>query len=185
MAGGKKQGQLEINQAEIFAAAATERGTKPIERFSRAKLRGRNERLEFFAGLELAHRLDDERMAWQRLVECFENGQRFLRRAVARNPASVGFDNPQSRRVELVGVLKTLAGILLVAREIIDHTRVQVLEDRVPLGAREPIDSSDGALCVIGAIKAPGRKQCGGKIGNRSTNRLREIAAGGGILLVL
>src|SRR6185437_6709432 len=185
MVGGKKQRQLEINQAEIFAAAATERGTKPIERFSRAKLRGRNEWLEFFAGFELAHRLDDKRMARQCLVECLENGQRFFRRVVARKPASVGFYNPQSRRVELVGVLKALAGVLLVAREVIDHTRVQILEDRVPLGAREPIDSSDGALGVIGAVEAPGRKQRRSQIGDWSTNRLREIAARGGILLVL
>src|SRR6185437_15421634 len=97
MAGGKKQGQLEINQAKIFAAAATERGTKPIERFSPAELRGRNERLEFLAGFELVHRLDDKRMARQCLVERLENGKRFLRRAVARKPAPVGLDNSQCR----------------------------------------------------------------------------------------
>src|SRR6185437_11450954 len=181
MVGRKKKGQLEINQAEIFAAAATERGTKSVERFSRAKLRGRNKRLEFLASLELVHRLDDKRMARQRLVECLENGQRFLWRAVARKPAAIGLDNPQSRRVELVGVLETLAGFFLVAREVINHTCVEILEDRVPLGARKPIDPGDGTLDVIGAVKAPGRKQRRSKIGDRSTDRLREIAARGGI----
>ena len=62
---------------------------------------------------------------------------------------------------------------------------MQVLEDRVPVRSGEVVDCRDCALAVVGAIHAPGREQRCGQIGDRSADRLREVAARSRILLVL
>ena len=82
MCRGEKQRELEIDQTEILAATATERGAESVERFSATGLRVRNKRWQFLASLELVHCFDHERMTRQRLVESLEDRQRFLRRAI-------------------------------------------------------------------------------------------------------
>ena len=82
-------------------------------------------------------------------------------------------------------MLKPFAGFLLIAGDVIDQTRVQFLEDRIPFGAGKVIDCRDCALAVIRATRAPGRKQGCGQIGNRPADRLRQVAARSGVLLAL
>ena len=82
-------------------------------------------------------------------------------------------------------MLEALAGFLLVAGEVVDHAGMQLLEDRVPVRPGEPVDRRHRALAVAGAIHAPGREQRRGQIGDRPADRLRQIAARGGILLAL
>src|SRR5262245_14352148 len=53
MAGAEKQGQLQVNEAQIFATAAAERRTEAIERFSSARLSIRDKRRQFFTRLEI------------------------------------------------------------------------------------------------------------------------------------
>ena len=82
-------------------------------------------------------------------------------------------------------MLEALAGFLLVAGEVVDHAGMQVLEDRVPVRAGKLVDRRHGALGVAGAIHGPGREQRRGQIGDRPADRLRQVAARGGILLAL
>ena len=157
MVGREIERKLQIDQAEILAAAAAERGAEPVERFGGAGLRRRRQRRQFLAGLELVHRLDHQRMARQHLVEGLEDVERFLGRAVARQPAAIGLDHAQRGGIELVGVLEALAGFLLVAGEVVDHAGMQILEDGVPIRTGEPVDRRDRALGVAGAVHRPGR----------------------------
>src|SRR5580765_6130900 len=112
MTGNKEERQLQINETQVFSAAASQRGAEPVQSLAGSGLRVRHERRQFFASLELTHRFENKRMTRQRFVERLENRQRFFRRAVARDPAAIGLDDAQRGRVELVGVLKTLAGFL-------------------------------------------------------------------------
>src|SRR6185436_18973838 len=129
MTGHKKERQLQINETQVFSAAASERGAEPVQSLAGSGLRVRHKLRQLFASLELTHCLEDKGMTRQRLVERLENRQRFFRRAVARDPAAIGLNHAQRGRVELVGVLETLAGFLLVAGGIVDHARVQIFED--------------------------------------------------------
>ena len=61
--------ELQIDEAEILAAPAAERGTEPVQRFGGAGLRIVDQQRQLLAGLEVVHRLGDQRMTRQRLVE--------------------------------------------------------------------------------------------------------------------
>ena len=124
-------------------------------------------------------------MVRQHLVEVGEDLARRILLAVARQPAAIGLDHAQRRRIELIGVLEALAGFLLVAGEIEDQAGMQVLEDRVPVRPGELVDRRHRGLGVAGAIQRPGREQRRGQIGDRAAHRLRQSAARGAVLLVL
>ena len=62
---------------------------------------------------------------------------------------------------------------------------MQFLEDRVPIRPGQPVDRRDRALAVAGPVHRPGRKQRRRQIGDRTADRLGQIAARGGILLML
>ena len=70
--------ELQIDEAEILAAAAAERGAEPVEHFGGARLRGVDQERQLLAGLEVADRLGDQRMARQRLVEGREDLERLV-----------------------------------------------------------------------------------------------------------
>ena len=82
-------------------------------------------------------------------------------------------------------MLEALAGFLLVAGEVVDHAGMQVLEDRVPIRPGELVDRRHRFLGAAARIKAPARQQRGRQIGDRPAHRLRQLAAGRGVLLVL
>ena len=165
MVGLERERQLQIDQAEILAAAAAERGAEAVERFGGAGLRIRYQRRQFLAGLELVHRLDHQRMARQRLVEGLENAERFLARSVARQPAAIGLDHAQRGGIELVGMLEALSRFLLIAGEVVDHAGMQFLEDRVPIRSGQPVDRRHRAL---GVAAPPACDQAESKVAVRS-----------------
>ena len=149
--------ELQIDEAEVLAAAAAERGAEAVEHLGGAGLRRVDQRRQLLARLEAVHRLDDQRMARQLLVERLEDLQRLVLAAVARQPGAIGLDEAQRGGVELVGALETLAGFLLVAGEIEDQAGMQILEQRVPVGALQLVDRLDRGLGVAGAVAAPRR----------------------------
>ena len=125
-------------------------------------------------------------MARQLGVEGLEHLHRLVLLAVARQPGAVGLDQTQRGGVELVGAVEALAGLLLVAGEIEDQAGMQVLEQRVPVGALQLVDRLDGALGVAGAVARPGGEQRGGEIGDRPAHRLRrDSACASGVFLLL
>ena len=77
--------------------------------------------------------------------------------------------------IELVGAVEALAGFLLVAGEIEDQAGVQVLEQRVPVGALQLVDRLDRGLGFAGAVARPGGEQGRGEIGDRPAHRLRQV----------
>ena len=70
--------ELQIDEAEILAAAPSERRAEAVKRFGRAGLRIVDQRRQFLAGADFFHFAGDQRMARQRLVEGFENLERFV-----------------------------------------------------------------------------------------------------------
>ena len=185
MVGRQIERELQIDEREILAAAAAERGADAVQRFAAAGLRARHQQRQFLTGLELLDRLRHQRVTRQHLVEGFEDRQRVFRRLIARGPTAVSFDHPQRRGVELVGMLEAFAGFRLVAGEVVHHAGMQVFEDRVPIRPGELVDRRHGILGAAGRIKAPARQQRRRQIGDRPAHRLRQFAARGGILLVL
>src|SRR5260221_12555678 len=104
-------------------------------------------------------------MARQLRIEGLVDLQRLFLAAVARQPRAVGFDDAQRRAVELLGAVEALAGLLLGACEIEDQAGVQVLEQRVPLGALPLVDRLDGALGVRRTAARPTARRRGGGSG--------------------
>ena len=175
LVGREIERELQIDQAQVLAAAAAERGAEPVEHLGGAGLRRVDQRRQLLAVLDAFHRLDDQRMARQLGVEGLEHLERLVLLAVARQPRAIGLDQAQRGGVELVGALEALAGFLLVAGEIEDQAGVQVLEQRVPVGALQLVDRLDGGLGVARAVGRPGGEQRGGEIGDRSAHRLHQV----------
>ena len=69
MAGLQIERELQIDQREILAAAAGQRGADAVQRLGRAGLRGIDQRRQLLAGLDLAQALQHQRMPRQLLVE--------------------------------------------------------------------------------------------------------------------
>ena len=124
-------------------------------------------------------------MARQLGVEGLEHLQRLVLLAVARQPRAVGFDQAERGGVELLGAVETLAGLFLVARQIEDQAGVQVLEQRIPVGALQLVDRLDGGLGIVGAVACPGGQQGGGEIGDRPAHGLGEVLLGERVFLLL
>ena len=124
-------------------------------------------------------------MARQLGVEGLEHLERLVLLAVARQPGAVGFDQAERRGVELLGAVETLAGLFLVARQIEDQAGVQILEQRVPVGALQLVDRLDGGLGIARAVACPGGQQRGGEIGDRPANGLGEVLLGERVFLLL
>src|SRR5262249_55024339 len=133
--GREKEGELKVNQAEILPAAPAERGAESIEHLGSPRLRRVDQQWEFLAGLDLVHRLDDEWMAGQRFLERGENFQGFVRIPLSREEACISLDHAQRRGIELIGMLEVLRRLLLLTGKIKDQPGMQLLEDRVPIGA--------------------------------------------------
>src|SRR5437762_1859969 len=110
--------QIQIDDAEILAAAAPKRRTETVQCLGGAGLRTVYDLRNSFAALELVLRFGDQRVRRQELVESVEHLRRFILAGVARRPAAVGLHHTQRRWVELVGLLETLARVLLVARHV-------------------------------------------------------------------
>ncbi len=124
-------------------------------------------------------------MTRQHLVEILEHGERFLRGCIARQPAAIGLDHAQRRRIQLVGALEPLAGFFGLSGQIQNHAGMQVLEDRVPVRACELVDRSDRAFGVAAAIHRPCAQQSRGQVGDRPADRLDEVRPRRRILLLL
>src|SRR3972149_245277 len=101
-------------------------------------------------------------------IEVAINFARRIYFSIPRKPASVSLDHAQRRRIELIGALEPLAGFFLIPGEIENHASVQILEDRVPVGAGQAVDGRYRTLAVAGAIGAPRGQQRRGQIGDRS-----------------
>src|SRR5581483_3951177 len=69
MIGLEVERKLQIDQREILATAARQRGTDAVKRLGRTGLRRINQRRQLLAGLGVAQALLDQRMARKLLVE--------------------------------------------------------------------------------------------------------------------
>src|SRR6516164_10508497 len=99
MIGAEEERELQIDQAQVLSASPAKRGAEAIKCLSGTRLNVGNEWRQFLACLEFVHRLDHERMAWQRFVEGLENRHGLFGRAVARNPTAVSLHDAQGRGV--------------------------------------------------------------------------------------
>src|SRR5579875_1277385 len=185
LVGREIERKLQIDEPQILPAATPERRAEAVERLRRTGLRAADRRRKSFALPEPLHGLDPQRMVRKLLVEGFVHGPGFLRRMIAPQPTGVGFNDAQRAVVELVGLLESLAGLLLVAGQVEDKAGMQILEDRVPIGACEPIDLGYRLLAVACAVARPGAEQRGGEIGDGTAHRSREIAARQAVALLL
>ena len=185
MIGHEMQRKLQIDQREVLAAAARQRGADAIERFGSTGLRRIHQRRHLLATLGLAQPFQHQRVPRELLVERLVDGRGGGVILVARQPASVGFGDAQHGIIELVGTLEAGAGVLFLAREVEHHAGVQVLEDRIPLRAGELVDAGDGRLGVAGAIDGPAGQQRCHQVGDRPADRLVDIQLRGGIFLQL
>ena len=124
-------------------------------------------------------------MARQSFVERCENLQRVVVVSLAREKTSVALHHAQRGRIELVGALEALGGLLLLAGEVEDQRGMQILEDGVPIRAGELVDGVDRMLRLVRVRHRPGRQQRRRQVGDRPADRLGELAARGRILLLL
>ena len=62
---------------------------------------------------------------------------------------------------------------------------MQILEQRVPIGAGQFVEALDRALGVVGADLGPGDQHRRGQVGDGASDRLRDMRVGGGILFQL
>jgi hypothetical protein len=62
---------------------------------------------------------------------------------------------------------------------------VQILEQRVPVGALQLVDRLDAGLGIARAVARPGGEQRGGEIGDRPAHRLRQVLLGDRVFLLL
>src|SRR5262245_65017744 len=114
MRGREIERKLQVDEAEILPPPAPpERGTEPVEHLGSARLRRVDHQGELLAGLELVGRLDDQRMARQSFFERGENLQRVGVVSLPREKTSIALHHAQRRRIELVGALEALGGLLL------------------------------------------------------------------------
>ncbi|MGY3108927.1 hypothetical protein ACVWW7_005554 [Bradyrhizobium sp. LM6.9] len=185
MAGLEVERELEIDQRQILAAAAGQRGANAVERFGGAGLRGIGQRRHLLAGLGLAQAFHDQRMAGELLVERLVDGGRGGRVLVARQPARIGLGDTQHGIVQFVGALEPGAGVLLLAGELEDHAGVEVLEQRIPFRTGQLVDGRDTALGIARTIGGPARQQRGDEIGDRTADRLVDVGLRGRVLLEL
>ena len=177
--------ELEIDEAEILAATTPERGAEPIKHLGGARLRRVDQRRQLLAGLKLGRRLQHQRMTRQRLVERGEYLQRLGGISLPRQETAIALHHAQRGRVELVGTLEALGGVLLLTGEIKDHRGVQILEDGIPVRTGELVDGVGRGLDLGRARHRPCRQQGRGKIGDRAADRLGEFPARDRILLLL
>src|SRR6266511_4071957 len=104
MRGREIERQLQVNEPEILAATAAERGAEPIEHFGGARLRRVHHHGQLLSRLELVDGLDDQRMARQGFVERGKYLQRVSCVSLSREKTPVSLHHAQRRRIELVGV---------------------------------------------------------------------------------
>ena len=124
-------------------------------------------------------------MARQGFVERREHLQRFIAVALARQLAAIGLHDPQRRANRACRHARALGRFLALRRHVEDQAGMQILEDRVPVRARQLVDRIDRDLGFARADLRPGRQQRGGQIGDRAAHRLGQFAARGRILLLL
>ncbi len=124
-------------------------------------------------------------MIRQHLVEILIDLQRIGLVAGARQVAAVSLDHAHRGGVDLVSALIALAGVLLVVGKIEDEAGMQILEDRIPVRARQLVHGVGRGARIAGAGERPGRQERRGEIGHRAAHRLGKILPGGGIVLLL
>ena len=185
MIGRKIQRELQIDQREVLAATARQRCADPVKRLGGAGLRRIDQRRQFLASLGLAQAFQYQRMPRELLVERLIDRRRRCRVLVARQPARIVVGHAQHRVLELVGALKAHAGVFFLAGKFKDHRRMQVLEDRVPLGTGQLVDVGDGRFGVACAVTGPARQQRGDQIRDRTAYRLIDVGLRGCVFLLL
>ena len=128
---------------------------------------------------------DDHRMPRHALVELLKDGQRLLRRAIARDPAAPGFHHARRGRVDLVGSFQALSGFRFwpAASRIMPACRS--LKIAYQSG---PCSLSMAAIAFLASL-APNSPQAVSSVAVRSVigprTDLREIAARARIMLAL
>src|SRR5262249_14591505 len=134
-------GKLQVDEREVLAALAPERGAETVEQFGGAGLGRLDERRKLLAGLEAVDRLDDERMTRQHLLEGAKHLERLVLVLGAREPAAIGLNGANLVAVDGVRLLQPLAGVLAVAGEVENEAGMQILEGAIPL---RPVETVDG-----------------------------------------
>ena len=81
------QRELQVDEAEILAAAAAERGAEPVQHFGGAGLSRSHKRRQLFALLQFLHRREHDRMPRHALVELLENLQRLVQASGCATPS--------------------------------------------------------------------------------------------------
>src|SRR5262249_57402539 len=127
--------ELQIDEAEMLAPAPSKRGTEPVEHLGGARLRRVDHQGKLFAGIELAGRFDDQRMARQSFLERGENLQRVSVVSLPGEKTSIALHHAQRRWIELVGALEALGGLLLLAGDVEDQRGMRLLADGIPIRA--------------------------------------------------
>ena len=177
--------KLQIDQREVLAAAARQGRADAVERFGGTGLRRIHKRRHLLARLGLAQAFLHQRMARELLVEGLVDRGGLVFILVAREPARIRLGDAQHGIVELVGPLEARAGVLFLARQLEDHARMQILEDRIPFRTGQLVDAGDRAFGVTGAVGRPGRQQRRHQIGDRAADGLVDVELGGGIFFLL
>src|SRR5262249_60214482 len=98
---------------------------------------------------------------------------------------AISLHDAQRGRIELVGALEVLRGILLLTGDVEDQSLMQLLEDRVPIGARKLVDGVGRLFCLRRVCHRPGRQQRRGQVRAGPADRLRQLTARERVLLLL
>ena len=135
--------------------------------------------------LDVVHRLDDQRMVGQHLVEVLVDLQRVVLAAVAREPAGIGLTIRSAVGSSLVGALEALAGLFLLPARSRIRPAWRSLKIAYQSGPATAVDACRPPRGVAGALPRPRRQQRRGQVGDRPAHRLRKFCARGAVMLHL
>ena len=142
MVGLEIERKLQIDQRQILAAAAAERGAEPVQRFGGAGLREFDQRRQFLAVGNLP---SSPRSSADGPAAPCRSPERPSEHVLAARCATASGHRPRPRAARSDRACRrarSACRFLLVAGEIVDQAGVQILEDGVPIGTGQPVDAS-------------------------------------------
>ena len=150
--------ELQIDEAKLLGAPPREDRAQVIKRFRGARLRRIDHQRQPLAGIDVADRLGDQRMARQLFVERLEDLERLFLAALARQMGAIGLHHAQLVGGNLIGSLIAAGGVLALAGEVDDEAGVQFLEYAVPLRTGELLQTVDRGLALVRGRLRPRRQ---------------------------
>ena len=185
MIGLQVERELQIDQRQILAAAAGQRGADAVQRLGRAGLRqirpAAAASCRPWCRAALPAPADAAAASCRTLRKC---------RPPPRHPCCAT-TSAHRRRTRAASNRRACRRARTARRHpcpcpnLEDHAGVEILEDRIPFRAGQLVDTCNRRLGIARAVARPTRQQRRHQVGNRPADRLVDVELRGGIFLLL